>query len=169
MTGSSGDDLFLVQAGGRHDDTINAGSGSDTIDFLSHATSDIARESNTGTNHWTITFTDGAGNTTTIGPAAIIATGAVLAAGGYRTPSIEAFSPADANTIVVKAGGQTIKVPVAVKDLDKPQPVMQMKIGYNLKAADGAKVQNAIYNTINVVGDLRAELHVGEFRLVPKK
>jgi hypothetical protein len=30
-------------------------------------------------------------------------------------------------------------------------------------------VQNAIYNTINVVGDQRAELHVGEFRVVPKK
>ena len=52
--------------------------------------------------------------------------------------------------------------------IDKLQPVMQMKIGYNLKAADGAKVQSAIYNTINVVGDLRAELRVGEFRVVPK-
>jgi glucose/arabinose dehydrogenase len=47
------------------------------------------------------------------------------------------------------------------------QPVMQMKIAYNLKGADGAKVQNAIYNTINVLGDRRAELHVGEFRVVP--
>ena len=35
--------------------------------------------------------------------------------------------------------------------IDNLQPVMQMKIAYNLKAADGAKVQNAIYNTINVV------------------
>jgi hypothetical protein len=30
-------------------------------------------------------------------------------------------------------------------------------------------VQNAIYNTINVVGDLRGELHPGEFRVVPAK
>ena len=52
--------------------------------------------------------------------------------------------------------------------IDKLHPVMQMKIGYNLKATDGAKVQSAIYNTINVVGDLRAELRVGEFRVVPK-
>jgi len=59
MTGGSGDDLFQVQAGASHDDTINAGSGSDTIDFTSHATSDIAGESNTGGNDWTITFTDG--------------------------------------------------------------------------------------------------------------
>jgi len=46
---------------------------------------------------------------------------------------------------------------------------MQMKIAYNLRATDGAKVQNAIYNTINAVGDLRAELHVGEFRVVNTK
>jgi Ca2+-binding RTX toxin-like protein len=59
MTGGSGDDLFQVQAGGGHDDTINAGSGSGTIDFLSQATSDIARESDPGGNDWTITFTDG--------------------------------------------------------------------------------------------------------------
>jgi Ca2+-binding RTX toxin-like protein len=59
MTGGSGDDLFQVQAGGRHDDTINAGSGSDTIDFTQHATTDIAGEFNTGGNDWMITFTDG--------------------------------------------------------------------------------------------------------------
>jgi glucose/arabinose dehydrogenase len=53
--------------------------------------------------------------------------------------------------------------------IDNLRPVMQMKIAYNLKAADGVKVQNAIYNTINVVGDLRGELHPGEFRVVPAK
>lgn len=57
-------------------------------------------------------------------------------------------------------------VTLTIKDL---KPVMQMKITYNLKSADGAQVRNTIHNTINVVGDMRAEVHPGEFRIVRKK
>jgi hypothetical protein len=52
---------------------------------------------------------------------------------------------------------------------DNLKPVMQMKIQYNIKAADGAKLQSSIWNTINVVGNQRGEVHVGEFRVVKTK
>jgi hypothetical protein len=57
-------------------------------------------------------------------------------------------------------------VTLKVKDV---RPVMQMKIQYNLKAADGAKVQSTIWNTINVVGDKRGEIIVGDYRVVDTK
>jgi hypothetical protein len=60
--------------------------------------------------------------------------------------------------------GRTLTLKVA--DL---QPVMQMKIAYQLKAADGSPVRSAIHHTINVVGDLRGEVHVGEYRIVRTK
>ena len=46
---------------------------------------------------------------------------------------------------------------------------MQMKIQYNLKAADGTPVRTRSINTINVVGNLRGEVHVGEYRMVETK
>jgi hypothetical protein len=47
---------------------------------------------------------------------------------------------------------------------------MQMKIQYNLKAADGTtQVRSTIHNTINVVGNQRGEVHVGEYRVVKTK
>lgn len=52
---------------------------------------------------------------------------------------------------------------------DRLQPVMQMKIGINIKTADGTNLRTTVHNTINVVGDLRAEVHPGEFRIVGKK
>jgi hypothetical protein len=57
------------------------------------------------------TFTDGAGNTTTVGPAAVVTSGAVIAAGGFQTPTIDAFMPADPGTIVVKAGDLFVRNP----------------------------------------------------------
>jgi hypothetical protein len=56
-------------------------------------------------------FTDGAGNTTTIGPAAIVTSGGVTAAGGFRTPAIDAFGPSEPTTLVVKAGDLIVKNP----------------------------------------------------------
>ena len=44
-----------------------------------------------------------------------------------------------------------------------------MKITLNLKAAGRLPVRTAINNTINVVGNERGEVHVGEFRIVPRK
>jgi len=44
-----------------------------------------------------------------------------------------------------------------------------MKIQYNLKAADGAKVQSTTWNTINVVGDKRGEITVGDYRIIDTK
>jgi hypothetical protein len=64
----------------------------------------------------------------------------------------------------LSADGKTVTLKI-----DKLQPVMQMKIQYNLKAADGSKVQGPIWNTINVVGDRRGEVHVGEYRVIETK
>jgi hypothetical protein len=57
------------------------------------------------------TFTDGAGNTTTLGPGAVVTTGAVTANGGLLTPAVDAFVASDPNTIVVKAGDLFVKNP----------------------------------------------------------
>jgi glucose/arabinose dehydrogenase len=77
-------------------------------------------------------------------------------------PKQQGFDEVDVQSAVLSSDGRTVTLKV-----DRLQPVMQMKIAFNLKSADGAKVQNAIFNTINVVGDQRAEVHVGEFRVVP--
>ena len=39
-----------------------------------------------------------------------------------------------------------------VLEVDEMQPVMQMEIGYKIKAADGSPVIGPIYNTVNVLG-----------------
>ena len=49
------------------------------------------------------------------------------------------------------------------------KPVMQMRIQYNLKAADGSQVRNVLHHTINAVGSLRGEVHVGEYRIFEEK
>lgn len=64
----------------------------------------------------------------------------------------------------VSEDGRTVTLKI-----DNLRPVMQMKIQYNLKAADGSAVKNAIHNTINVVGNQRGEIHVGEYRIVETK
>jgi glucose/arabinose dehydrogenase len=86
----------------------------------------------------------------------------------YGSPHFKVSDPkktghddVEVQSATLSSDGKTVTLKV-----DKLQPVMQMKIAYRLKAADGAKVQNAIYNTINVVGDQRAELHAGEFKVV---
>ena len=53
--------------------------------------------------------------------------------------------------------------------IDGLRPVMQMKIAYTLKMADGTAVRSAIHHTINVVGDQRGELHPGELRVLRTK
>lgn len=52
---------------------------------------------------------------------------------------------------------------------DDLKPVMQMRIQCNLKAADGTPVRSVVHHTINVVGDLRGEVHVGEYRIIDGK
>jgi len=64
----------------------------------------------------------------------------------------------------LSADGKTVTLKIA-----KVHPVMQMKIQYNLKAADGSAVRSAIHNTINVVGSQRGEIHVGEYRIIDTK
>ena len=70
----------------------------------------------------------------------------------------------EVDSATLSADGKTIKLAIP-----KVAPVMQMKIQYNLKAADGSAVRSAIHNTINVVGDRRGEVHVGEYRIVNTK
>jgi hypothetical protein len=79
-------------------------------------------------------------------------------------PKQQGHDDMDVESAKLSADGRTLTLKVA--DL---KPVMQMKIVYQLKAADGAPVRNAIHHTINVVGDLRGEVHVGEYRIVPRK
>ncbi len=62
---------------------------------------------------------------------------------------------ADAKTVTLK--------------IDHVAPVMQMKIQYNLRGADQTPIKSVIHHTINVVGNLRGEVHAGEYRIVETK
>ncbi len=79
-------------------------------------------------------------------------------------PKKQGYDELEVQSAELSPDGKTVTLKV-----DNLQPVMQMQVTYQLKSADGASVKNAIYNTINVVGDRRAEVHVGEFRIVPTK
>lgn len=70
----------------------------------------------------------------------------------------------EVQSATVSADGKTVTLKI-----DGLRPVMQMRIDYRLKAADGAKLQSAIWHTINVVGNQRGEVHVGDYRVVEIK
>lgn len=48
-------------------------------------------------------------------------------------------------------------------------PVMQQKIDLKFKAADGTPIKTTIHHTLNVVGDKKGEIHVGEYKIVEVK
>jgi glucose/arabinose dehydrogenase len=79
-------------------------------------------------------------------------------------PKEQGHDDMDVESVSLSPDGKTVTLKVA--DLT---PVMQMKIAYQLKAADGTKMTSAIHSTINVVGDLAGEVHVGEYRIVERK
>lgn len=89
----------------------------------------------------------------------------------YGSPHVKVSDPKkqgrddmEVDAATLSPDGKTVTLKI-----DNVQPVMQMKIQYNLKAADGAAVKSAIHNTINVVGAKRGEVHVGEYRIVQTK
>jgi hypothetical protein len=89
----------------------------------------------------------------------------------YGSPHFKVSSPKqqghddmEVESASLSPDGKTITLKVT--DL---KPVMQMKIAYQLKARDGAPVRSYIISTINVVGDMVGEVHVGEYRIVRKK
>lgn len=91
--------------------------------------------------------------------------------GGYGSPEIKVSNPKmnghdelEAESASLSADGKTVTLKV-----EGLRPVMQMKIGINIKAADGTPIRAPIYNTINVVGDQVGEVHPGEYKLVPRK
>jgi hypothetical protein len=79
-------------------------------------------------------------------------------------PKKQGHDEVEVESATLSPDGKTVTL--KVKDLT---PVMQMRITYQLKAADGQKVQSSIHSTINVVGDMVGEVHVGEYRIVQKK
>ena len=70
----------------------------------------------------------------------------------------------EVQSAAVSPDGKTVTLKI-----DHLRPVMQMHIEYRLKAADGAKLQSSIWNTINVVGNQRGEVHVGDYKVVEMK
>jgi glucose/arabinose dehydrogenase len=79
-------------------------------------------------------------------------------------PKQQGHDDVEVESASLSPDGKTVTLKIA--DL---HPVMQMKIAYQLKGADGSLIKNAIHHTINVVGDQRGEVHVGEYRIVQKK
>ena len=89
----------------------------------------------------------------------------------YGSPHFSADKPREqgrddmeVESASLSADGKTVTLKVA--DL---KPVMQMRLVYQLKSAGGAPVRGAIHHTVNVVGDMAGEVHVGEYRIVPRK
>lgn len=79
-------------------------------------------------------------------------------------PKKQGHDPMEVESASLSPDGKTVTL--KINDL---KPVMQMKIQYNLKAADGTQAKNVIHHTINVVGNLRGEVHVGEYRVIQRK
>jgi hypothetical protein len=79
-------------------------------------------------------------------------------------PKLQGHDDMEVTSASLSPDGKTVTL--RINDL---KPVMQMKIVYNLKAADGTPVRSVIHHTINVVGNLRGELHVGDYRIVETK
>ncbi|HEX3314671.1 MAG TPA: hypothetical protein VHR72_07245, partial [Gemmataceae bacterium] len=70
----------------------------------------------------------------------------------------------EVESVTVGSDGKTVTLKLA-----EVKPVMQMRISMTLKAADGTPIRTAIHNTINNVGNLHGEVHVGEFKVVERK
>lgn len=90
---------------------------------------------------------------------------------GYGSPDFKVSDPKksgrdelEIDAASLSSDGKTVTLKV-----NNLRPVMQMKITLNLKAADGTPIRTAISNTINVVGNERGEVHVGEYRVVQRK
>jgi glucose/arabinose dehydrogenase len=89
----------------------------------------------------------------------------------YGSPQVKTTNAKQSGTeeleidsVSVGADGKTVTLKI-----DELKPVMQMRINLTLKAADGTPIRTAIHNTINNVGDLHGEVHVGEFHIVERK
>lgn len=78
-------------------------------------------------------------------------------------PKVEGTDEVEIDDAVVSVDGKTVLLKIA--DL---APVMQMKIGFNLKAADGSPVKQTIHATLNTVGGATGEVHPGEFKVTGK-
>jgi hypothetical protein len=79
-------------------------------------------------------------------------------------PKKQGHDDVEVDSASLSPDGKTVTLKV-----DNLRPVMQMRIQYNLKAADGATVKSAIHHTINAIGNLRGEVHVGEYRVLEAK
>ncbi len=89
----------------------------------------------------------------------------------YGSPEFKVSEPkqkgrdeVEIDSVSISSDGKTVTL--KVPDV---RPVMQMAIKMNLTTAAGAPIRTTIHNTINVVGDVRGEVHVGEYRVVPRK
>lgn len=89
----------------------------------------------------------------------------------YGSPHFKASNPKQQGQDEVEVADASLSPDAKTVTLkfDRLQPVMQMKIGINIKTADGTNLRTTVHNTINIVGDLRGEVHPGEFRIVGKK
>ncbi len=79
-------------------------------------------------------------------------------------PKKQGHDDVEVESAALSPDGKTVTLKI-----DKLRPVMQMKIAYTLKMADGTAVRSAIHHTINAVGNLRGELHPGELRMIRVK
>lgn len=90
---------------------------------------------------------------------------------GYGSPDFKISDPKKngRDEVEIDAASVSSDAKTVVLKVPDVRPVMQMRITLNLRAADGSPIRTAINNTINVVGNQRGEVHVGEYRIVQRK
>lgn len=79
-------------------------------------------------------------------------------------PKQEGYDDVEIDEAVLSDDGRTIVL--RIPDL---APVMQMKTTLNVQTATGKPIKAVVHQTINAVGNLRGEVHVGEYRVVETK
>ncbi len=79
-------------------------------------------------------------------------------------PKVQGHDEVEILGAKLSADGKTVTL--SAKDIS---PVMQQKITFKLRGADGTAINRVIHHTINAVGTQRAELHPGELKVVEKK
>ncbi|HYV37612.1 MAG TPA: DUF6797 domain-containing protein, partial [Gemmataceae bacterium] len=72
------------------------------------------------------------------------------------------------DTVTIKSATLSADGKTVTLSVPGLKPVMQMRVEYKLKMADGTSVRSMVLNTINVLGNERLEVHVGAQKVVPK-
>jgi len=79
-------------------------------------------------------------------------------------PKKEGHDDLEVESAKLSGDGKTITLKIP-----ELAPVMQQKTDLKLKGTDGTAIKTTIHHSLNVVGDKKGEIHVGEYKIVGVK